>query len=84
MNLDFWATNTLFENYQKCLIWLFQFWHFKSFLFKSDLSGNTVWPQASGFEKLAKIIFQLTFVHVNIASLAILNETFAVIFKHSD
>ena len=34
---------------------------------ESDLSGNTVWPQASGFEKLAKMDnfwhFQFTFVH---------------------
>ena len=29
---------------------------------KSDLSGNTVWPQASGFQKLTKMD-QLTFVH---------------------
>ena len=34
---------------------------------KIDLSGNTVWPQASGFQKLTKIDhvwpFWLTFVH---------------------
>ena len=34
---------------------------------KTDLSGNTVWPQASGFQKLAKMDnfwhFWLTFVH---------------------
>ena len=34
---------------------------------KTDLSGNTVWPQASGFQKLAKMEhfwhFSLTFVH---------------------
>ena len=34
---------------------------------KTDLSGNTVWPQASGFQKLAKMDhfwhFKLTFVH---------------------
>ena len=35
----------------------FEFWHFPPIfgLFKTDLSGNTVWPQASGFQKLAKI-----------------------------
>ena len=33
-----------------------------------DPSGNTVWPQASGFQKLAP--------------LAMLNETFSLIFKH--
>ena len=34
---------------------------------KIDLSGNTVWPHASGFQKLVKMDhfwhFQLTFVH---------------------
>ena len=34
---------------------------------KTDLSGNTVWPQASGFQKLNKMDhfwhFELTFVH---------------------
>ena len=34
---------------------------------KTDMSGNTVWPQASGFQKLAKMDdfwhFLLTFVH---------------------
>ena len=37
------------------------------FPIKTDLSGNTVWPQASGFQKLAKMDhfwhFELTFVH---------------------
>ena len=37
---------------QKCHIWVFQFWHFPSII---DLSGNTVWPQASGFQKVAKM-----------------------------
>ena len=36
-------------------------------LIKTDLSGNTVWQQASGFQKLAKMDqfchFSLTFVH---------------------
>ena len=34
---------------------------------KIDMSGNTVWPQTSGFQKLAKmdhfLYFKLTFVH---------------------
>ena len=34
---------------------------------KTDLPGNTVWPQASGFQKLAKMdhfwLFKSTFVH---------------------
>ena len=34
---------------------------------KTDLSGNNVWPQASGFQKLAKLghfwFFKLIFVH---------------------
>ena len=37
-------------------------------LFKNDLSGNTVWPQDSGFHKVAKIHhfwdFWLAFVHL--------------------
>ena len=47
----------MFENYSKCPIWIFEFWHFPPFFvpIKTDLSGNTVWPQASGFQKLAKI-----------------------------
>ena len=46
----------MFENYSKCRIWIFQFWHFSPIFV---LSGNTVWP-----------------------FLAMLNETFSVIFKH--
>ena len=50
------TTITLFENYPKCLIWIFQFWHFPPILFINiELSGNTVWPQASGFQTLAKM-----------------------------
>ena len=41
---------------------------------KSDLSGTTVWPQTSGFQKLAKIDPFL--------ALFMLNETFSVILKH--
>ena len=45
--------------------------HFKFLNFgifrQTDLSGNTVWPQATGFQKLAKMdnfwLFELTFVH---------------------
>ena len=45
---------TLFENYSKCRIWILAFSTNFCFI-KSDLSGNTVWPQASSFQKLAKI-----------------------------
>ena len=42
----FFATSTLFENYSKCRIWIF----FTNFCpFKTDLSGNTVWPQMRYF-----------------------------------
>ena len=45
---------TLFENYSKCRIWILAF--FTNFCpIKTDLSGNTVWPQALGFQKLAKL-----------------------------
>ena len=40
-------TGTVFENYQKCRIW-----HFPSIFVLWKLLGNTVWPQASGFEKV--------------------------------
>ena len=44
----------LLENHQKCRISIMAF--FNNFCpIKSDLSGNTVWPQALGFQKLAKI-----------------------------
>ena len=57
LNLINATIGTLFENYSKCRIWSFEFWHFPPIfvLFKTDLSGNTVWPQASGFQKLAKM-----------------------------
>ena len=52
---------------------------------KADLSGNTVWPQA--FKNTPKwtifgiFIWLLSTQNENVASLAMLNETFAVIFK---
>ena len=83
---------TLFENYSKCRIRTFlilalstNFWRIKI-----DLSGNTVWPQASGFQKLAKMDhfwhFKLTYVHSKCKRSSLRsqcwNETFSVIFKH--
>ena len=59
---------TLFENDRQCRILNLRILaFFTNFcLIKSDLSGNTVWPQASGFRKLAKLTnFWLTFVHSN-------------------
>ena len=56
----------LFKNYSKCRIWILAFSTNFSPI-KTDLSGNTVSPQASGFQKLAKMNnfwhFQWTFVH---------------------
>ena len=57
---------------------------------KNDLSGNTVWLQGSGFQKLAQINQFLAFLmnfcqlkmQIQLASLAMMNETFSVIFKH--
>ena len=38
------------ENHQKCRIWILAF--FTNFgPIKIDMSGNTVWRQASGFQK---------------------------------
>ena len=55
-----WVLCTLFENYPKCRIWII--WIFLILTFstifcpiKTDLSGNTVWPKASNFQKLAKM-----------------------------
>ena len=46
--------STLFENYSKCRISILAF--STSFCpIKTDLSGNTVWPQDSGFQKLPKL-----------------------------
>ena len=43
----------MFENYLKCCIWiLVSSTNFCPII--SDMSGNTVWPQASGFQKFAK------------------------------
>ena len=44
--------STLFENHSKCRIWILYFWHFPPIF---DLFGNTVWPQVSAFQKLAKL-----------------------------
>ena len=44
----------MFENYLKFRIWILAFsTNFRPI--KIDLSGNTFWPQASGFQKLAKV-----------------------------
>ena len=48
----------MFENHQKYRISIFQFWHFSPIC---DLSGNTVWSQASGFQKLSKLTIFGTF-----------------------
>ena len=67
MNYFYCSTEfTLFENYTKYRIWILAF--STNFCpIKSDLSGNTVWPKASGFPKLANLDhfwpFWWTFVH---------------------
>ena len=48
---------------------------------KIDLSGNTVWLQASAFQKLAKLDHFWAFI-INFCPLRMLNETIPVIFKH--
>ena len=50
-----WNAYTLFDNYSKCRIWNFWMLAFSTNFcpIKTDLSGNTVWPQASVFQKLA-------------------------------
>ena len=48
---DVLNTCTLFKNYSKCLIWIFEMLALSTNFcpIKTDLSGNTVWLQASGF-----------------------------------
>ena len=76
---------TVFENHKKCRIWILTI-SINFYPFRNDLSGNTVRPQASGFQKLAKIdpfgIFNelLSPQNINVE----LNETFSVIFKHRE
>ena len=43
----FFGPSTVFENYPKCLIWIFQFCNFSINVcpIKIDPFGNTVWPQ---------------------------------------
>ena len=49
--------STLFRNCPKCLIWFSSILAFPPIFrpFKTDLSGNTVWLQASSFRKLSKM-----------------------------
>ena len=48
-------SSTLIENHSKCPIWIFNFAIFHQFLsYQSEMSNNTVWPKATGFQKLAK------------------------------
>ena len=65
-NIPAMITIILFENYSKCRIWIFQFWHFLPSFIKVDLSGNTVWMQNSGLLKTPQIdhfwLFEWTFV----------------------
>ena len=78
----------MFENYSKCRICIFQILPFSTNFcpFKNDLSGNTVLPQASGSQKLAKIDYfwhlneLLSTQNVNVARYA----TFWVVFKHCE
>ena len=49
---------TLFENHLKCPIWKFGI--FLNFCpIQTNLSGNTVWLQASGYQKVAKMDYFL-------------------------
>ena len=64
-DLKKWKLSSLLEFTPTHIVWkLLKMSHFNFWVlvfstnfcpFKTDLSGNTVWPQASGFQKLAKI-----------------------------
>ena len=49
--------STLLENHSKCRIRIFGILAFSTNVctIKTDLSGNTVWPQASDYQKFAKM-----------------------------
>ena len=55
------TSSTLFENYSKCRILILAL-PTNFCPIKSDLSGNTVWPQDLGFQKLAKMDHFLAFL----------------------
>ena len=66
-NWPLWHFSSTFEH-SKCRIWILNFGIFRHFCaIKNDLSGNTVWPQTSGFQKLGKMDyfwhFKWTFIH---------------------
>ena len=71
----------MFENYSKCRI-------FDFCPIRIDPSGNTVWPQASGFQKLAKINDLAFLMNLKNVSFARFDRNvewdFYVIFKHCD
>ena len=56
-HMNLFSVYTLFENYSKCRILIFGILAFSTNFcpIKTDLSGNTVRPQASDFQKLAKM-----------------------------
>ena len=81
----------MFENHPKSRIWVFQFWHFPSIfvllkvtclvtLFDQKLHGfknSPIWPILAFLMNLCPLKMKM-----ELASLAMLNKTFSVIFKH--
>ena len=58
--LYWWKADfTVFKNHSKCRIWIFVFSTKQYGPIKIDISGNTVWLQASGFQKLVKMDYFL-------------------------
>ena len=45
--------------------------------FRTDLSGNAIWPQASDFYNFTKLTILMNFCPIKMV-----NETFSVIFNH--
>ena len=73
--LDYYWRNrsyTVFENHPKCRIWIFQFWHFPPIfvLLKLTCLVTLFHRKLQVFKNFCPV------------SLAMLNETFSVIFKH--
>ena len=78
--------NTVFENHSKMSHLNFSILAFSTNFcpMKINLSGNTVWPQASVFLKLAKLAhFCLLTLNINLARFARnVKWDFSIIFKH--
>ena len=85
MLLTFLGLHLRVSHFPEISIWICFFTNFCPI--KTDLSGSTVWMQASGFQKLAKMNhFWLTFVHSKCKRSSLRSQCwmrlYSAIFKH--